>query len=643
MNIELNNFKCFTHYQVQFIEKGLVLIEGASGVGKSTLVHAILYALKNVGATKLIHKQARVVLVVSNVCKIVRSKNPCRLQVDIFNGTDTHMTLIDTDAQVWLDHNLPMCCVTQGGVDEFLTVTANERRQMLEVLAGVQSELSVRMDNQLRTHIKLIDAQCMNLRAEKTVAEKQLAQLECGEVCDTQVLDAMIRELERDRVQYALVERERTNYEQCNQHNAQRDQLCRELDELEHMLDGHEFRTAQLVRARNSQKRTELLNSLPVLSAHQIDAQIEKLNSEKATIEVHNRTVDKHEAIVNELNDTEPLVVLCPWEMCRRSIVVNGFKLTTSDNMNNSMACKRKRTMEESEALGEAKRFLCAHKRLPAPSHQLMAQLVRDRTRITFVQTQLESIGDNYNDALDLHTLQEQVTLDNQRMIRANAIRRQLQTMPKLHSIVSVMPTQVHTLAELDAREQSVKHMIAQRNKHEQFTRLSIQTQQVCAQYDAQCVKQQQLAIVNRIWQETKSSSVESVALLLQTKINSLLSTFFTCPIAVRVVCWQPANKTRAEKPTCDLTLMLKNRACTVSELSGGERARLSIAISCALCEMRTSHVLILDEALGGLDEDNVYRVTHSLGKWANVTDTLVLVVAHDTLSRALYNQHISM
>ena len=83
MKLRLKNFRCYENREFDFGEKGLTLLHGSSGVGKSTLLMAIDFALFGNGTKVVSHgkKSCCVELEIDDM-KIVRKKGPNHLIVN---------------------------------------------------------------------------------------------------------------------------------------------------------------------------------------------------------------------------------------------------------------------------------------------------------------------------------------------------------------------------------------------------------------------------------------------------------------------------------------------------------------------------------------------------------------------------------
>lgn len=95
MKVTLYNIKCHDNKTVEFDKEGISLLLGQSGVGKSTILQAIYFALYGVGHKIITHDKTncKVILEYNNLI-ITRTKNPSRLTVNDLSGLEAQL-LID--------------------------------------------------------------------------------------------------------------------------------------------------------------------------------------------------------------------------------------------------------------------------------------------------------------------------------------------------------------------------------------------------------------------------------------------------------------------------------------------------------------------------------------------------------------------
>ena len=136
MRLYLQNFRCYKEASFEFPHKGTILLEGPSGIGKSTIFKAINFVLygKELKVIKHGEKRCKVVLEYNNI-KITRTKCPNHLTLEI---DDTKYE--DDSAQckineTWGEYFLYTSYMSQKGIDTFLTMNSNDKATFLQKLS----------------------------------------------------------------------------------------------------------------------------------------------------------------------------------------------------------------------------------------------------------------------------------------------------------------------------------------------------------------------------------------------------------------------------------------------------------------------------------------------------------------------------
>jgi len=147
MILQLQNFRCWKEKRFEFLDEGLVLLSGKSGVGKTSILSAIYFALYGVG-TKIIsfgEKKCLVRLVIGDF-DITRTKGPNRLiLIHSVNGINHEYE--DDVAQAILvkrfGKNFTITSyITQKSVQTFLNLSPSEKMTFLESLALGDEEIT---------------------------------------------------------------------------------------------------------------------------------------------------------------------------------------------------------------------------------------------------------------------------------------------------------------------------------------------------------------------------------------------------------------------------------------------------------------------------------------------------------------------
>lgn len=137
MQVELQNFRCWKKQSFQFNNKGIILINGTSGSGKSSILNAIYFAITGNG-TKIVsygEKKCCVKLLFddSDIKEIIRNKSPCRLTVKLKDDSiyedDEGQKIIDN----YFGNNFQQTSyMTQKMIHSFLSLTSIEKMNFLQ-------------------------------------------------------------------------------------------------------------------------------------------------------------------------------------------------------------------------------------------------------------------------------------------------------------------------------------------------------------------------------------------------------------------------------------------------------------------------------------------------------------------------------
>lgn len=133
MYLTLKNFRCYEEKTFEFGEKGLVLLSGASGKGKSTILMAIDFALFGNGTKLVSHgKKSCLVEFVFRNLKIVRKKGPNHLLVnDVYEDEAGEAVIRQVFGQIFNS----VSYIPQNPRKTFVLLSPAERLDFLETFA----------------------------------------------------------------------------------------------------------------------------------------------------------------------------------------------------------------------------------------------------------------------------------------------------------------------------------------------------------------------------------------------------------------------------------------------------------------------------------------------------------------------------
>lgn len=143
MYLRLNNIRQYFTKEVELPESGLIMIQGRSGAGKTTIFDSILEALygKVSDIVTWGEKKSKIILEINNpeYMKIIRTRGPETLEVFDINGKKYK----DDEAQMFINKSMGMnsheflssCYIKQGMFGSLLSLTPSEQFEFIEQLS----------------------------------------------------------------------------------------------------------------------------------------------------------------------------------------------------------------------------------------------------------------------------------------------------------------------------------------------------------------------------------------------------------------------------------------------------------------------------------------------------------------------------
>ena len=131
------NFRCWKKHSFQFNDKGIILINGSSGSGKSSILNAIYFAITGNGSKIVSYGEKKCCVKLlfndSDIKQIIRTKSPCHLTVTLKDDS----VYEDEEAQKIIDsyfgNNFQQTSyMTQKMIHSFLSLSSVEKMNFLQ-------------------------------------------------------------------------------------------------------------------------------------------------------------------------------------------------------------------------------------------------------------------------------------------------------------------------------------------------------------------------------------------------------------------------------------------------------------------------------------------------------------------------------
>lgn len=397
--IELNGFKSFADKTVIDIKDGINTIVGPNGSGKSNIIEAIRWVMGEQSAKDLRGNKMTDVIFAGTEKR--KSLNRCKVSM-IFDNSDQYLDIEFKDLEIsrtlyrdgsskyqingndcrlkdiqnlFMDTGLgqnSFSIISQGNVDEIVSMSVDNRRLLIEELAGVhkykkdkllaQKELDQTTDNLIRLSdiMQEIDSRIEPLEKQAATAKKHLALKEEEKALDSNIVAFQINELKEKQIKS----------QQSAQNTLQLlSKVNQEINLSKEKITSLTEQTKQLEETRES-IRNEIIACNNKLS---------KLNSEKTLIKKE-----------NEFKQTSELKQELEKQELEQKIVELKSQLTEENNKLNELAITTKQ-IEELLTTKKAAKEKLKQSDLNQQIEDLREEYIANTQEIVRLETLLES------------------------------------------------------------------------------------------------------------------------------------------------------------------------------------------------------------------------------------------------------------
>jgi len=189
-------------------------------------------------------------------------------------------------------------------------------------------------------------------------------------------------------------------------------------------------------------------------------------------------------------------------------------------------------------------------------------------------------------------------------------------------------------LKELQSNEKVLRVRISQLEEYEKYlTALNTwkewQDKTLKAQ-EGEKIAILSLAVAERFMKKVQESEGKAVINLIDNinlHLDTHISRFFEDPISVEIT---PFKETKeGDRLSVQIQVFYRGCSCKVSELSGGEQARLELAICLTINSLGESSLLLLDECFSSLDAEISEEILELLKRYASEQNKLIISICH--------------
>lgn len=672
MLLELKNFKIWEDKTFDFGEKGLVLLNGLSGKGKSSAFQAIMFALFGKGnkITTYGKSSTKVTLTIDDLV-IERSIKPKRLVVN--------QTIVDDQAQEIINKKYSnvfdvIGYIEQKTTNNFITMTPMNRLAFIEKFAFESINLG-----DVKQKIKCIRNERLEiqntLKGKKTELERFIEDLEKEELYIEECGDETIEDCE-DKISHykKLLKKERKKLEDFSierscivNTNKKYEEYTQELsslktlrEKLEKKYIGDEQLEELEKIAKNYQhiqkvkEYNELLQERDGIEKKIItDEEYDRLNNEMEFQYYFNLLADQNfnmEEYERKKREASATYFNCP--KCDVLIGIIDDEPEICSNKEDKEELKKELVILKQEYKkykqwtqeikkyhscsktfdGNIKDYLDEQDDLKDQKNILDKKIKRfnlkdiDIPEIDIDYSELnEKIQENTKTKLKLETNEKYITKYSNQLgeidyVDTEEIEQNIQK--SKNTIISCE----NKIEKFEAKLNIIKKNEVVKEKINRINNYKAKLEIAEKEYKEITEKLVAIDTLKDKVLEAQNIAIKNVIETIELNVQKYLDKFFEDPISLSI-----SRFTEKNKPQLNIELTYKNYEIRVDSLSGGEQDRLILAFTLALSDLFGLNVILLDEIIGSLDVESTSSILDIVKE--NTKGKLVIFIAHQLVS----------
>lgn len=690
MKLTLHNFKCYSEKELEFQESTTTLIHGVSGVGKTTILDAIYFAITGNGNKIIsIGKTSCKVELEYGGMKIVRSKRPNKVVVQrdgkSYEGEEA-------EAIIRRFYGQDFFYLQQDVRNSFVLMTPLDKITFLEKLLFSDIDISaLKQDaknnirecetklSEAQTKVKIFTKMVEEQKPQETLPAESMEQIDSELVEGEKKYKRQISEISMMRYKIseittaqALLESKRVLLTQSRRRlqdlqteidsNLTPEQLKQKEQKYKSKLETLKtFKRIDKLKMHIKDERIYLEREIEkkrqefqiyLGETSNLEERLEKANMLKEQLELYSQLKNEHENIL-----------VCPG--CQTTLKMEGGTLVMSDSH-----CCDSRLEELEKTFRDCKDTVESvnkeiyrirrqketrekildkmDKKIFVPELEIKTQnnirmyteeldalelSIKDVEKVTEtkeeIMEKLESIQQAENNITVLRVQKAQI---KDQISSIDMTIKELEKRLKSYDTVDSINQKLEILSQyneswpnhqvqLHAKKQLIERFTKYRKTQDELEEAINHEKQLEMRHKASLIYRSKIL-------EAESITMENIVDAFNSHLKMYLDQFFDDPIDV--VLALSSDEKKVNKYQLQLNVNYRGMECDIHTLSGGEKDRVIVAGTLALCEIANSPLVMLDESIRSLDAETVNNVVQVLNKF---DERMVLLISHQVVS----------